>query len=111
MSSDRRRSARVEILGKVHGHAVSLDVPVTVRDISLVGMAIETPFSFPVGAVHEFRLMLGDGAHVLLQGQARHCRLLTSPDVTATYLTGFQFVDEETTDGSSPVGDLMNRIS
>ena len=47
MSDDRRRSARVEILGRVRGHAVSLDTAVKVRDISLVGMAIETPFAFP----------------------------------------------------------------
>ena len=110
MSSDRRRSARVEILGRVRGHAVSLDTAVTVRDISLVGMAIETPFAFPLGAVHDFRLTLGDGAHVVLQGRARHCRLLTGPDETANYLTGFQFVDEDTSDGPSAVGDLMNRI-
>lgn len=95
MSIDRRRAARVEILGKVHGHAVSLDAPVTVREISIGGMAIETSFSFPVGGVHEFRLTLGDGAHVLLQGQVRHCRPLTASQETPMFLTGFQFVDED----------------
>ena len=106
MSNDRRRSARVEILGRVRGHAVSLDTSVIVRDISLVGMAIETPFAFPTDAVHAFRLTLGDGAYVVLQGRARHSRVLTGPDETARYLTGFEFVD----DGPSAVGDLVNRI-
>jgi PilZ domain-containing protein len=109
MSIDRRRSARVELVGQVHGHAMSLDVPVTVRELSLGGMAIETPFSFPVGAVHQFKLMLGDGAHVLLNGQARHCRALTTPNASSKFVTGFEFVDEAH-DGSQTVGELMNKI-
>ena len=37
MSSDRRHSPRIEILGRLHGHTVAFDVPVTVREISLDG--------------------------------------------------------------------------
>jgi PilZ domain len=110
MSIDRRRSARVEILGRVHGHSVSHDAAVTVRELSLGGMAIETAFSFPVGAVHQFKLTLGDGAHVLLSGQARHSRPVTSPNASARFVTGFEFVDDDAAGGSSPVGDLMNKI-
>ena len=64
MSDDRRRSSRVEIVGRIHGHAVSLDVQVEVKEISLGGMALITPFPFPVGAHHEFLLTLGDGSTV-----------------------------------------------
>ena len=109
MSSERRRSTRVEILGRLHGHDVSLNVPVMVREISLGGMAIETPFAFAVGTMQEFRLTLGDGAYVVLRGQARHCRSLDTSGTTA-YLTGFQFVDEDPPEGSSSVGDLMQRM-
>jgi len=111
MSSERRRSARVEILGRLHGHDVSLDVPVTVREISLGGMAIETPFSFSPGAMQEFRLTLGDGAYVVLRGLAKHCRSLGASGSTLAYLTGFQFVDEDPPEGSSTVEDLIHRIS
>ena len=109
MSNDRRRSARVEILGRVRGHAVLLDTAVIVRDISLVGMAIETPFEFALDTVHDFRLTLGDGAHVVLQARARHCRLLTAAADTTNYLTGFEFVDDAA-EGTPSVGDFVNRI-
>ena len=110
MSNDRRRSARVEILGRVRGHAVLLDTAVIVRDISLVGMAIETPFEFALDTVHDFRLTLGDGAHVVLQARARHSRLLTGADDTANYLTGFEFIDDDAAEGTPSVGDFVNRI-
>jgi len=110
MSSDRRRSPRIEILGRLHGHAVSLDVPVVVREISLGGMALETRFSFPVGAVHEFRLTLGDGSQVLLNGRVMHSRGSNTPGAPPTYVTGIQFVDEEPTDVASSVGDLIDRL-
>ena len=110
MSIERRRSPRIELLGRLHGHVVSLDVPVTVREISLGGMAVETTFSFPVGVVHEFRLTLGDGAHVVLRGQARHSRQVASGQ-RQSFITGFQFVDEETHEHAGVVGDLIDRIS
>ena len=108
MSIDRRRSPRIELLGRLHGHVVSLDVPVIVREISLGGMAVETTFSFPVGVVHEFRLTLGDGAHVVLRGQARHSRQVSGRG--ETFVTGFQFVDEDTTGHPGAVGDLIDQI-
>ncbi|HYN10686.1 MAG TPA: PilZ domain-containing protein [Vicinamibacterales bacterium] len=110
MSSDRRRSPRIEILGRLHGHAVSLDVPVVVREISLGGMALETSFPFPIGAVHEFRLTLGDGAQVQLNGRVMHSRDTTVPGGQAVYLTGIQFVDDEPTEDDSTVGNLIDRL-
>ena len=32
MTTERRRSPRIEILGKLHGHSVALNVPVRVTD-------------------------------------------------------------------------------
>ena len=93
----------------MHGHSVSLDVPVTVREISLGGMALETSFPFPVGAVHEFRLTLGDGAQVQLNGRVMHSRDQSSPGQPA-FLTGIQFVDDEPTEPVSGVGDLIDRL-
>jgi hypothetical protein len=110
MSTDRRRSPRIEILGRLHGHAVSLDVAVVVREISLGGMALETSFPFPVGAVHEFRLTLGDGAQVQLNGRVMHSRNTSAPGAEPTYLTGIQFVDDEPTGDDASVGDLIDRL-
>lgn len=111
MSNDRRRSPRIEILGRLHGHAVSMDVPVVVREISLGGMTVETSFPFPLDAVHEFRLTLGDGSHVVLQGRVMHSRSSNAPGAPAAYVTGIQFIDEEPPDSGSSVGDLIHRIT
>src|SRR5262245_9120046 len=110
MSIERRRTPRIELLGRLHGHVVSLDVPVTVREISLGGMAVETAFSFPVGVVHEFRLTLGDGAHVVLRGQARHSRSQPASEGTPIYVTGFEFVDEEVGESAKTAGGLIGNL-
>jgi hypothetical protein len=110
MSIERRRSPRIEILGRLHGHAVSLDVPVVVREISLGGMALETTFPFPAGAVHEFRLTLGDGSQVVLNGRVMHSRNTAEPGRPPQYVTGIQFVDDEPTGGDSSVGDIIDRL-
>jgi PilZ domain len=110
MSSERRRAPRIEILGRLHGHSVSLDVPVTVREVSLGGMSIVTTFSFPKDAIHEFRLMMGDGSGVLLRGRVRYSREDVAPDGSRIYITGLQFVDDEPAEGESSVGDLLDRI-
>jgi hypothetical protein len=110
MSSDRRRSPRIEILGRLHGHSVSLDVPVVVKEISLGGMALETSFPFPVGAVHEFRLTLGDGAQVHLNGRVMHSRNISAPGGASTFVTGIQFVDDEPMDADIGVEDLIDKL-
>jgi hypothetical protein len=107
MSNDRRRSTRIEILGRIHGRVASLEIPVTVREMSLGGMAIETPVAFPAGAKQHFSLTLGDGSAVLLSGVVRHCRQLSD---APAFLSGIEFVDDEPGD-DSPVSDLINRVS
>jgi hypothetical protein len=107
---DRRRSPRIEILGRVRGHIVSLDAPVVVREMSLGGMAMETSFPFDVGSLHEFRLELGDGSWVMLQGQVRHCRNIAAPGVVPLYVTGIQFVDQTPPAGATTVADLIDKI-
>lgn len=110
MSTERRRSARIEILGHLHGRVVSLDVPVRVREISLGGMAIETAVLFTEGTLHDFRLTLGDGAQVVLRGQARHCRNIAAEGQHPLYVTGFEFVDDERGESQSTVGSLIDKL-
>lgn len=110
MTVDRRRAPRIELLGRLHGHSVSLDVPVTVLEISLGGMAIETGLPFPVGAVHLFRLTLGDDSTVELNGRVMHCRNVAPPDAAPTYVTGLQFVEDEPSEIGPAVGNLIDRV-
>jgi hypothetical protein len=94
MPSERRRAPRVQILGRLHGRIVTVDAPVEIREISLGGMSLESEIAFPVGAVHQFELFLGDGATVAVSAQARHSRQVDSVS-PVRYLTGFQFIDED----------------
>ena len=102
MSKDRRRSPRVELLGRVHGHVASLDVPVTVTEMSLGGLGLETGFPFPAGAIHDFRLTLGDGAFVVVKGKVVHCRNVAAPGGPSRYVSGVQFVEDDAADDARP---------
>jgi hypothetical protein len=108
MGSERRRSPRIELLGRVHGHVDSLGT-VNVREMSLGGMSMETPFPFEVGSRHPFNLTLGDGASVLLTGLVKYSRESTAEDGSRVYVTGVQFVDDET-EGASPDA-ILDRLS
>lgn len=94
MSTERRRAPRAQILGRLHGRIVALEAQVDVRELSLGGMSILSEIPFPEGAVHQFELMLGDGARVAVSARARHSRVLPG-DGEPRYITGFQFVDDE----------------
>lgn len=110
MHIDRRRSTRVELLGRLHGHSVTLDLPVAVLEISLGGMAIETQVPFPVGAVHAFRLTLGDQSTVELAGRVVHCRNSAPEGGRPSYVSGLQFLDTEPDESISSVSDIIGRV-
>ena len=96
VSVDRRRNPRIQLLGRLHGNVVALEVAVTVTEISLGGMAIETQIDFPRDAEHEFQLTLGDDSTVRLKGRIAHCQKLAGDP--PRYLSGIEFVEEPDTD-------------
>jgi hypothetical protein len=110
MSRERRRSARVAIVGRLHGHAISLDVPVKVTDLSLGGMAIETPVSFPVGAVQEFQLTLGDESAVVLRGKVIRSQNVAEAGGAPAFVTGVEFIDDEEPADNAGVGQLIEKL-
>jgi hypothetical protein len=91
---DRRKSPRIDLLGRLNGHLVTLQRDVTVREMSLGGLSIETPFEFPIGAVHVFRLTLGDGFSIELSGRVMHTHPDPVPVDRERHITGFRFLDE-----------------
>src|SRR5262245_54496809 len=95
MSNERRRSPRIQILGRGDGHVASLDVAVKVREMSLGGLSMETEIPFPVGAQHDFSLTLGDGASVYLTGKVIYSREIVAEDGSKLWLTGVEFVNED----------------
>ena len=110
MSIERRRAPRIEILGRLHGQVTTLRVSVTVREISLSGMSLETDFRFPVDAIHEFQLAMGDGSSATVTGRVVYSRDNGESDGTARYLTGVEFVDTGDSDDESPVDDIMETL-
>lgn len=108
MSIDRRRAPRIAIVGRLHGSSVTFDVPVLVRDFSLGGMAIQTDFQFPEGAIDTFEITLGDGSIVDLRGQVRHSRPEVTEDGRTVYVTGIEFVGE---DAETETRQVVHQIS
>jgi hypothetical protein len=107
LSADRRRSPRVELMGRVHGQLISANLPVHVREISLGGMSIEAREGFGTGSVLNFVLTLGDGAGVLVAGRIVYSRMIDGSD-PAMYVSGLEFVDEDGEDGG--VSDLVEKV-
>jgi hypothetical protein len=107
--ADRRRSTRVEVVGRVQGQVAALDLPIVVREISLGGMSVETARAFEVGSIQIFLLTLGDGSGVDVAGKVVYSR--PSNDAHRQFfISGIQFIDHDDLNPSTPVGGLMNRI-
>jgi hypothetical protein len=88
---ERRRDVRIDLLADLHGHLVTLDEQVQVRQISLGGMTVETTAPLSPRLDHDFRLSIGDEA-VTVRARVVHSRVAVRGDAVA-FLTGLQFVD------------------
>jgi hypothetical protein len=98
------------MVGRVHGHVV-IDLAVTIREMSLGGLGMESSVEFSVGAVNEFRLTLGDGSFVILRGRVLRCRNVAEPGQPPRYLSGVQFVDDEPTAGTTSIEGIIEKSS
>jgi hypothetical protein len=111
MSLERRSTPRVEVLGRLHGQVVSMDAPVTVREVSLGGLSFSSTVLFPIDAVHEFRLTLGDASAVVLRGRIVRITEKLADNGTRLYITGVQFIDEDPPDDAPSIGGLIDKIN
>jgi hypothetical protein len=107
---DRRRSPRVEILDRLHGQLVTLNISVTVREMGLGGMSLETHFAFPIGALHEFHLTMGDGTFAHLTARVKHSRNIAPAGQPQIFITGFEFIEETPKEGDTSVSDLIDKL-
>jgi hypothetical protein len=110
--NDRRRAPRFELLGRVHGQIVSVATAVRIREISFGGLSFESSIAFPIGAVHEFRLQLGDSSDVVLRGRVVRCLQHGMVDGAFRYTTAVQFIDDDPPPDDEPsIGDLIRKIA
>jgi len=109
MLVERRRAPRIQILGRLHGHVTTLRVAVAVREISLSGMSLETDFCFPIDAVHEFQLAMGDGSDATVMGRVVYSRDAGESDGVPKYLTGVAFIEGDDANDESPVEEIISK--
>jgi PilZ domain len=104
---ERRRSQRIEIQGRLDTEIVA---SVAVREISLGGLSFSSPTPFPIGVVHKFRLTLGDGTLVVVRGRILRTEERVGEDGSRFYICGVQFLDDDSPEDVSSIGELMDRI-
>jgi hypothetical protein len=112
MSHERRRSPRIELVKRLEGQSVSTGISVSVRDISLGGLSLESAAPFSTNDLHDFQLTLGDGAVMALRGRVVYSRKLTTAWSNAPlYVTGIEFVDDERGDNGGGIRQLIDRVT
>jgi hypothetical protein len=96
---------RLEVIGHVHGHIVSLDARMTALDLSVGGFSMETSFPIDADEEHDFRLVGPDGSVNRIRAQATYCKRYRMSDGTPRYVTGMTFVDP-----AHPGEDLVDQL-
>ncbi len=87
----QQRHERVEILGDLRGE-VMIFQPMTVTQISMGGIRVETTFPLHLDSLHEFRLTLRD-LSLVVKGRIVHCRISDVDQELVTYRAGVEFVE------------------
>jgi hypothetical protein len=107
MPTDRRCTPRLEVLGRLHGHLVSLNVPITIGNLGLGGFSAESIMPFPLGARHQFRFTTDTGVDVNIQAIVVHRRPGYSADGLTFFVTGFAFVHDPMHDTARDIRLLL----
>jgi hypothetical protein len=102
--ADQRRSPRLEIMGTLSGHVVSVNRRVELRDLSFGGFAAETEDPFTPGSIHKFRFTTQDAGTAELWARTVHCRAKVASNGSPVYAIGFEFLYQ----GSRAVRDAIN---
>ena len=91
MSSDERDAERRAVVGGLEGE-VKVFQPMLIREISPLGITVETTAPLQLDSLHEVRLTLGDRS-VVVNGRVVHARISTVNQDVVTYRVGMEFVD------------------
>jgi PilZ domain-containing protein len=92
--TERRRAPRVRIRGRLSASFLTTPIPIVIRNISLLGMLVESAEAFPVGTVHQFRMTVnGDDSEAspILTAECVHCRSELLPEGVTSFHCGFMF--------------------
>jgi PilZ domain-containing protein len=107
LSSDKRDSDRVQLLGDLHGE-VMIFQRITIKEISAGGAQIETAFPLQLDSLHDFRLTLGDRS-VVVKARVAHCRISDVDQDLVLYRTGIEFT-EPTEQVAAAIGEFVHAL-
>jgi PilZ domain len=104
---ERRRSPRLEILGRIQGIVRPLDVPIRLLNLGLGGFLMQTPNQFAIGEIHEFQFTVSKQDPIVLRARIAHAMRVTV-DHVPLYAFGLEFVDGDTPAGRAAIESLVS---
>jgi len=107
LSSDKRDSDRVQVLGDLHGEVMTFQ-HITIKEISAGGAQIETTFPLQLDSLHDFRLTLGDRS-VVVKARVAHCRISDVDQDLVLYRAGIEFT-EPTEHVATAIGEFVHEL-
>jgi hypothetical protein len=107
LSSDKRDTDRVQVLGDLHGE-VMIFQHIAIKEISTSGAQIETTFPLQLDSLHDFRLTLGDRS-VVVKARVAHCRITDVDQDLVLYRTGIEFT-EPTERVAAAIGEFVHAL-
>jgi hypothetical protein len=91
MTSDRRESPRVELLSALSGEVMVFQ-PTRIRQVSLLGMEVETAFPLQLDSLHDFRFTLSDRS-LVVKGRVVHASISDVDQDSVFYRSGIEFIE------------------
>lgn len=91
MPDNKRDSERVLVPGDVKGE-VTVYEPMTILDMSVTGVLVETKFPLQLDSLHDFRLSLGSRS-VVVKGRIVHSKIGELHEGAVLYRTGVEFTE------------------
>lgn len=91
MADDKRQAERVPMLGELHGEIMAFQ-PMLVREISRLGVTVETRFPLLIDSLHDVRLTLS-GKSIIVKGRVAHSHISEVDQDTVVYRVGVEFVE------------------
>jgi hypothetical protein len=106
VDGEKRDAERLPILGDLHAEIMVFE-PIAVREISRIGLTVETHFPMHIDSLHDFRLTLGNTS-VVLKVRVAHSHISDVDQVNVVYHTGLEFVTPSAAALAVIVGYLDN---
>ena len=91
MGSDKRDAERLTVVGGLEGE-IKVFQPMLIREISRLGVTVETAAPLQLDSLHEIRLTLGERS-VVVNGRVVHARISGVNQDVVTYRAGVEFVE------------------